>query len=179
LSDLAQGSSNILVGASLLLAATLFRRYMRRLRNDFPAAGEADRIYLYYLSACLLPPHILAAVTTAGLDLADRSPRGDTWEAVFGLIWLGTTIWAAVVHWLAGRTVSRLMGLPEGVPIFGRRDGPAYVRGKLVRAYILSTAYFLVALAVAWITLYAYISRQKPPDTQNEVAIARTIGEES
>lgn len=175
-SDLIQGSANLLVGASLLIAATLFRRNMKRLRTDFPAAGEADRIYLYFISACLLVPNVMSAAASVVLELTDRTTRSDALQELSSVVWVAMLVWSAIIHWRAGGTISRLMGLPEGTPVFGKMDGPRFVSGRLVRAYAASMCCLIVGVSVAWSAIYWRESRAQPPLEPVNAALVRTSG---
>jgi hypothetical protein len=72
LSNLEQSYWLLVVGGSLVLNAALFRFLLRRKRDFFSFADQADVIYLYVIGALFLMPQTAAAILNAIADLAIR-----------------------------------------------------------------------------------------------------------
>ena len=62
----------LVVGGSLVLNAALFRILLRRKRQFFPFADNADAIYLYSVGALFLLPQTAASILNLVANLAVR-----------------------------------------------------------------------------------------------------------
>lgn len=153
-SDLESSCFLVIIGAALVLNASLFRFLVRRKRRMFPNAGSAHIVYLYAIGSLLFFPHLAAAILGVIADLAvrfDWDSYLDYHNALIALVGL----WELFQLRRAVLMISLQIGDPSGKS----RKPAIVIANRLVISQMLTSLAVQLAVTIIGIPVFLLILR--------------------
>jgi hypothetical protein len=146
--DLSETLRVLLLPIAFTLTAYLFRRRFVKYARTAAKVNDADRAYLYWVTARLFWPNIVFVVGTQVLELAARFNAGESYLPLVLGIWLLWIcgIWSLFVLRRAAPVLSRILELDK---VLGAQKALSQTANNLVISAVLTNvATFIVMSAI-------------------------------